>query len=31
MAYRRYAERDIIINDDEQYKRQFYKGKDLET
>ena len=31
MAYRRYTERDIILNDDEQYRRQFYKGKDLES
>tara|TARA_R100000234_G_scaffold1202_1_gene1067 strand:+ start:250 stop:594 length:345 start_codon:yes stop_codon:yes gene_type:complete len=31
MAYRRYTERDIILNDDEQYRRQFYKGKDLEN
>jgi|TARA_R100000479_G_C6247156_1_gene150994 nucleoid-associated protein YgaU len=29
MAYRRYTDRDIIANDDEQYRRQFYKSKDL--
>jgi len=31
MPYRRYTERDIIINDDRQYKDQFFKGKDLEA